>query len=231
MSVKLPLPTVVEVPSIKRRGPCSCVLWLVCGAFLIAVFGIYGISVGWAISKGSLTPPEDSDDDSSDDSNSDEDGDSSPETRLLLPRDSLSTAPSQRNYLGRHTSRYHTFYLLSGFLAVCLAGFVLSGAAINITDDIGVSEILIGVVILSIATTLPEKFISVMSGHRGHAGILAATTTGSNVFLLSLCMGITMINAPGELDHGNVTVAELAVLWCSTLAFALTIWFNVRFPR
>ncbi|KAI1806762.1 hypothetical protein F4811DRAFT_509111 [Daldinia bambusicola] len=207
------------------------IIWLACGSFLIAIFGIYTVSVGWAISKGSLTAPEDSDDDSSDDSSSDEDGDLPHETQALLRRSSSATAPSQRNHISRHTLTYHVFYLLVGFLAVCLAGFVLSRAAINITDAIGISEVLIGVVILSIATTLPEKFISVISGHRGHAGILVATTTGSNVFLLSLCMGITMVNTSGEFDHGNVTIAELVVMWCATLAFTLTVWFNARSAR
>lgn len=40
-----------------------------------------------------------------------------------------------------------------------------------------------------------------------------------------------MADGKGELDRGNVDVFELAVLWVSTLAFTLTVWFGARFAR
>ncbi|KAL6404524.1 Ca2+ transporter [Ilyonectria robusta] len=81
---------------------------------------------------------------------------------------------------------YYSFYLLLGFLATCLAGYILSQVATNITDQFGILDILFGIVILTIATTLPEKFITVISGYRGHPGILVANCVGSNIFLLAL---------------------------------------------
>ncbi|KAI1649189.1 uncharacterized protein F4817DRAFT_332087, partial [Daldinia loculata] len=51
-----------------------------------------------------------------------------------------------------------------------------------------------------------------MTRYQGHAGILVVTTTGSNVFLLSLYVGIIMVDASGEFGHDDVTIAELAVL-------------------
>lgn len=101
----------------------------------------------------------------------------------------------------------------------------------NITDALGLSDVLFGVVVLAIATTLPEKFVAVMSGHRGHVGILVANTVGSNIFLLSLCMGIIMVDTPGEFNSGNVNIPELAVLGGSTLAFTLTVWIGGTFDR
>jgi Ca2+/Na+ antiporter len=120
---------------------------------------------------------------------------------------------------------------LLGFLAICLAGYVLSHAATTITDEFGISDVLFGIVVLAIATTLPEKFVAVMSGHRGHAGILVANTAGSNIFLLALCSGIVMLDTSGKLERGNVNVAELGVLWGSTVAFTATVWFDGRFCR
>lgn len=86
-------------------------------------------------------------------------------------------------------------------------------------------------IILSIATTLPEKFIAAISGHRGHSGILVANTVGSNIFLLTLCMGIVMVETRGDFDAGAVTVVELCVLWASTLAFTLTVFFGGKVSR
>ena len=219
-------------------------IWLVCGAILIALFTAYLVSIGWAISKGKLTAPEDSDDDSSD-SDSDAGSTQTPAANEAQANQDLDVETRQRGdstseavvHLSRagrkrHGLGYHIGYLVFGFLAICLAGYVLSHAAINITDAIGISDVLFGVVILAIATTLPEKFVAVLSGHRGHIGILVANTVGSNVFLLSLCLGIIMVDTSGGVNGGtNVSIPELCVLWASTVAFTATVWFGSRFDR
>lgn len=210
-------------------------IWRVYGAVLLAVFALYVVSIGWAISKGSLTAPEDTDEDSSD-------GES---VRTSISREGRETlesgsqvreqggltpaSPSLRDYRGRRSLGYHAPYLVLGFVAISLAGYVLSHAATNITDAIGISDVLFGVIILAITTTLLEKFVAVMSGRRGHIGILVANTVGSNIFLLSLCMGITMVDISGEFNDGNVNISELAVLWGLTPAFTLTVWVGGRF--
>lgn len=229
------------------------IVWLICGSILIAFFAIYLISIGWAISRGTLAAPEDSDSDSSDDeddASSARSTSTSASTRQLRadtnqeepessnePRqqggggpESVADVP-QRSRRRQRSLMYHIGYLVLGFLAICLAGYVLSRAAINITDAIGISDVLFGIVVLAIATTLPEKFVAVLSGNRGHIGILVANTVGSNVFLLSLCLGIVMVDTSGDFHGGNVNIPELGVLWGSTLAFTITVWFGGRFDR
>ena len=223
------------------------IVWLVCGSILIAFFAIYLISIGWAISRGSLTAPEGSDSDSSDDESDPSSIESTPSVRSpLLSRqgghetenrvegDQLPEIPRVTNVRSRRRRRslgYHIGFLALGFLAICLSGYVLSHAAINVTDAIGMSDGLFGIVVLAIATTLPEKFVAVLSGNRGHVGILVANTVGSNVFLLSLCLGIVMVDTAGSFDGGNISVPELCVLWGSTLALTMTVWYGERFGR
>ncbi|KAF7351901.1 hypothetical protein MVEN_01151800 [Mycena venus] len=222
---------------------------LACGITLIALFGIYVGSIGWAISKGNLAAPEDSDDDSSDGNSSvymterrstsrdqpeslpDEPAHAPPSGHTHPTSDPAPGPSSDTSRHRHHTLRYHIFYLFIGFLAICIAGYVLSHAAIIITDEFGISDVLFGVIILAIITTLPEKFIAVISGHRGHVGILVANTAGSNIFLLSLCLGIIMVDTSGKFNDGNVKIPELAVLWGSTLGFTLTVWFGGKFSR
>lgn len=145
------------------------------------------------------------------------------------PEATPQPVPSRRRR--RRTLGYHGLYLLFGLIAIYLAGYILSQAAANITDQFGISDVLFGVVILAIATTLPEKFISVMSGYRSHPGILVANCVGSNIFLLSLCVGIVMVGTTGALDGGNVTMPELVTLWGSTMGLTLTVWFGARVCR
>jgi Ca2+/Na+ antiporter len=217
---------------------------------LVGLFAIYLISIGWAISRGSLTAPEGSDDGSSDDESDTLSIESPASVRspLLTSRGEYESEDSERDqpvnvspsaavatnvssHRRRHGLGYHVGFLVLGFLAICLSDYVLSHAAINVTDAIGVSDVLFGIVILAIATTLPEKFVAVLSGNRGHVGILMANTVGSNVFLLSLCFGIVMVDTSGNIDGGNIKVPELCVLWGSTLALKMTVWYGERYDR
>lgn len=221
-------------------------LWVAFGSILLALFVAYVISVAWAINRGSITALEGSDSDSSgDDSSSDDntnelagesgrdrDPSSSSEAQSGIELSSeppMDAAPTQRRK--KHKLSYHLAYLFLGFLAICLAGYVLSHAATTVTDQFGISDVLFGVIILSLATTLPEKFIAVLSGYRGHSGILVANTVGSNIFLLTLCMGVIMVQTEGNFNAGTVKIAELCVMWGSTLAFTLTVWLGGQWTR
>ena len=227
--------------------------WKIFGGVLLALFVIYVASVAWAISRGAITAPELSDSD--DDGNSDSDSGGGPhpngvignETRLpqdaeatsvALPTNAaLDASPARREsqnrplHRRRRSLKYHIAFLLLGFISICLSGYVLSHASTTISDELGISDVLFGVVILSIATTLPEKFIAVLSGVRGHAGILVANTVGSNIFLLALCMGIVLVVTAGEFDAGSVNAAELGVMMASTVALTGAVWFGANWSR
>ncbi|KAL2137023.1 hypothetical protein VTI74DRAFT_10499 [Chaetomium olivicolor] len=219
------------------------ITWLICGTTLIALFAAYVFSIGWAIHRGTLLAPQDSDSDTSDEdseassvaTSATREAHATEEDALLHQHDGAVAAvpqrSSSRSMRRRRSLGYHIGHLIFGFLAICLAGYVLSHAAINVTNATGVSDVLFGIIILAIATTLPEKFVAVLSGHRGHIGILVANTAGSNIFLLSLCLGIIMLDTPGKLNHGNVSIPELALLWGTMFAFTLTVWFGGKFDR
>jgi Ca2+/H+ antiporter len=210
------------------------------GGILIGIFAIYVGSIAWQISKGRVTAPElsDSDDESSADSDSDSDLDGpsilNSETDPLLHRpesDSISGPPNRKLRRRPHSLTYHIAFLLLGFLGIVLSSYVLAHASSTITEELNLSDMLFGVIILSIATTLPEKFIAVISGLRGHEGILVANTVGGNIFLLSLCMGILLVVTTGEFDAGSVNAVELGVMWGSTLALFGTVWFGGKWCR
>ena len=229
--------------------------WKIFGGVLLALFVIYVASVAWAISRGAITAPELSDsdeDDNSDESDSDSGGphpngvignetrppQDAEATSVALPTNAaLDASPARRGsqhrplHRRRRSLKYHIAFLLLGFISICLSGYVLSHASTTITDEIGISDVLFGVVILSIATTLPEKFIAVLSGVRGHVGIIVANTVGSNIFLLALCMGIVLVVTAGEFDAGSVNAAELGVMMGSTLALTATVWFGANWSR
>ncbi|THW26164.1 hypothetical protein D6D23_03674 [Aureobasidium pullulans] len=207
------------------------------GVILIVVFVVYVASVAYLIVKGRLTAPE-SDSDSESEGESIDSEDDEEEATSISRAQVNSTTPlleaQQELSIVRqhkHSTSYHVASLAFGFLAIVLSSFVLSSAASTIADQTGLSDVLFGVVFLSIATTLPEKFVAVVSGSRNRTGILVANAVGSNIFLLSLCMGVLWVGTAGTVDNDTINIAELGVLVGSTLFMALTVWFGARWSR
>ena len=147
----------------------------------------------------------------------------------LVPVDTNTLDSSRRSK--DHSLTYHVALLTLGILSVILSAYVLSHAASTLVGEFGISDVVFGVVILSIATTIPEKFIAVVSGFRGQMGIMIANTVGSNIFLLSLCIGILWVVTDGNYNEGSVKPAEIGVMLGSAVVMTLTVWFGARWSR
>ena len=198
----------------------------VVGGLFIAAFAVYLVSIGYGIYRGVLDAPErlDSDSDSDDD---DEGGDGSDSEAQRLPAETsplLANGAQGNRSTHKHSLLYHFAQLVIGFLALSLSGYVLSHTAASIADEFGLSNTVLGVTVLSFATTLPEKFVAVIGGARGHGGIVAASTAGSNIFLLTLCLGVTLVAGDQVELADSVVPFELLVTWASSALFCLLVF-------
>lgn len=227
-------------------------VWKAVGVVLILVFVVYIGAIAWTIAKGLADAPELSDSDSDSDDEEHEGWDevaasfgptvaaqqqqAASETDALLPtppEDAEAAVATRHRVVVRHKHSllYHVALLMVGFLAVLLSAYVLSTAATNLVDEFGLSDVMFGIVVLSIATTLPDKFIAVMSSSKGYAGIMVANTVGGNIFLLSLVIGVLMLSTGGEFDEGSTNRIEIGVMVGSTIAMALIVWLDLRRTR
>ena len=203
---------------------------------MIGVFAIYVISIAYAIYKGAVQAPEDSDDDG-DESDSDGDEADTPVTSQEFPEPSETSALlgsggyTKTDRLERkepHRLVFHVSQLLLGFLSLSLSGYVLSHSAASLADAFHLSGTVVGLTILSFATTLPEKFVAVLGGSRGHVGIIVANTAGSNIFLLTLCLGAVALS--GDLEgHAEdfVVPFELVITWASSALFFFIVFLGL----
>ncbi|KAK1061302.1 hypothetical protein LTR74_011186 [Friedmanniomyces endolithicus] len=146
------------------------------------------------------------------------------------PNVATSIRPSESGVV-KHSLPYHIAWLLMGFIALSLSAYVLSNAASTLVTALGMSDILFGVVILSIATTLPEKFVAVVSGARGQDGILVANTVGSNIFLLTLCMGIFLVCTSEYTTGDSVNAVEIGFMVGSSLLLTAAVCTGGRAAR
>lgn len=197
--------------------------WLnrLAGGILIAVFGVYVASIGFAIYRGVAIPLGEEDSESESDSDSDGEDDAqihdaaTSETSPLLPNTTVLESATQTRR--RRSLAYHIYQLVLGFASLSVSGYILSHSASSIADSFGLSGTVVGLTILSFATTLPEKLVAVLSGSRGHAGVMVASTAGSNIFLLTLCMGVIAVSGTAEENsRDGFAVFELGVAWVSS---------------
>ncbi|KAJ6038496.1 hypothetical protein N7499_004407 [Penicillium canescens] len=202
----------------------------VTGGILIALFALYIVSIGYAIYRGISEPPQLSDSESDDESTNVGDEQtlgqgarsSASEASPLLqdtstPQEMMNASVNKDKRLPRPLYR-HVLQLIFGLLALSLSGYILARSAGTICDSLHLSGTVFGLTVISFATTLPEKLIAIFSGFRGQGGIIVATTAGSNIFLLTLCVGIVAVTGR-PLDRSDTFVLfDLVTVWVSSLS-------------
>lgn len=86
--------------------------------------------------------------------------------------------------------------LIVGFiLLVKGADWFVDGAS-NIAEKFNVSQLVIGLTVVAMGTSLPEAAVSISAAFKGSAGIAVGNIVGSNIINIGLILGITGIIAP-----------------------------------
>ena len=111
--------------------------------------------------------------------------------------------------------------LFSVGLILLLAGSrVLVWGAIGIARDLGVSELVVGLTLVALGTSLPELAASVAAARRGEQDIAVGNVVGSNMFNLLGVLALPGIIAPGEVDR-LVIVRDFPIMGGVTLLLVL----------
>ena len=116
--------------------------------------------------------------------------------------------------------------LILGFtLLVWSADKFLSGAA-STARNLGVSEMVIGLTVVSIGTSSPEIFVALAAAFEGNPLLAVGNAIGSNIANIGLVLGITALIAPLPFSK-KVLQVELPCLLGVTL-LALILMFDLE---
>jgi Ca2+/Na+ antiporter len=150
----------------------------------------------------------------------------SPSTSMFPEEGLPRVEEAKSRYRNKRPKRliYYISQLFLGFLALSISCYVLSHSISAFGDELGLSNSLMGVTILSLATTLPEKVIAIMSGAKGESGIVIANTVGSNIFLLTLCAGILFVSGDLSTLATGIRLSELGIVWASAVLLSLAVF-------
>lgn len=106
-----------------------------------------------------------------------------------------------------------------------LAGLVLGGhwvveGAVHIAERAGVSELLIGLTVVAVGTSLPELATSAVAAYKKNSEIAVGNVVGSNIFNIFFVLGISAVVKPlefaggGNPDIGMAVLASLLLFLC-----------------
>jgi len=83
--------------------------------------------------------------------------------------------------------------LIAGFIILILGGNWLLKAAVGLSLRLKIPKIVIGMTVVSFATSMPELIVSLNSALEGHADISLGNVIGSNIANLGLVLGIVTV--------------------------------------
>lgn len=112
-------------------------------------------------------------------------------------------------------------YVAGGLAGLLFGGDRFVAGASDIASALGVSEAVIGLTIVATGTSLPELATSVTAAIKGKTGIALGNVIGSNIFNISMVLGVSATVSPLPLGNvGNLDLGVLAVASLLFLAFA-----------
>jgi cation:H+ antiporter len=119
-----------------------------------------------------------------------------------------------------------TLWFIIGLAVLLASAEVTVWSAKTIAQSMGVSELIIGLTVVAIGTSLPELAASVVSAMRGHHDIAIGNVFGSNLFNLMLVMpaaGIIspMAISPEVFNRDFISLAIMTLLLMAMVALAL----------
>ncbi len=93
-------------------------------------------------------------------------------------------------------------FIVGGAVCLTLGGKMMVDNAIILAKIAGLSELMIGLTITAIGTSLPELVTSAIAAHRGQVDIAIGNVVGSNIFNILWVLGITPMVSPMVLSPG-----------------------------
>jgi cation:H+ antiporter len=120
---------------------------------------------------------------------------------------------------GKLSYQMIVIYLLIGGFGLWLGSELLVNGAVNLAENLGVSERVIAVTVVSIGTSIPELASSIIASVKKESAISIGNIIGSNIFNILSVLGITVIIKP--IEKIDVRILEQDIYWMLGFVFVL----------
>ena len=118
--------------------------------------------------------------------------------------------------------------LIFGIVVIIYGGDMFVDAAIRIGKKLKIPYIIIGATIVSIATTLPELIVSVISAAQGSYGLAVGNSIGSVICNTALICGLSIAILPSLVKEKSGNIKNLLLVFVSVLLLLSNFYFIVK---
>ena len=121
------------------------------------------------------------------------------------------------------------FVLLLGFLLLFLGGELLVKGSVSLALRLNMSTLLIGMTVVSFATSAPELFVSLQAVLEGSTNIALGNAIGSNIANITLVLGVTAIIFRVQISRQTLTL-NYPMMFFSSVLFGIVLYFLKGIP-
>lgn len=107
-------------------------------------------------------------------------------------------------------------FIMIGFILLIKGADFLVKSATSIAKKFGLSEMLIGLTVVAVGTSLPEIFITITSAIEGHSDLIIGNAIGSSICNFLLVIGMTSLVKPVKFDKRIIKV-HLPISFITTI--------------
>jgi cation:H+ antiporter len=123
-------------------------------------------------------------------------------------------------------------FILGGLILLVIAARAMVTGASEIARAYGVSELVIGLTVVAIGTSLPEFVASVVASSRGQGDIAVGNVVGSNLFNILAVLGIGAMVAPDGIPVSRDAIRlDIPIMIAVTLACLPLFFTGCRISR
>lgn len=135
------------------------------------------------------------------------------------------TVESGKGSVNRYMLDYPSFhvlfliiFILVGLVLLCLGGDWLARGASGLALALKISPVVVGLTVVSVATSMPELITSFIAASRGSTGMAVGNILGSNLGNTGLIMGIAALICPVAIQSRLIKL-EMPILLVATIGF------------
>lgn len=119
-------------------------------------------------------------------------------------------------------------WLVVGIVTLLAGAELMVDGSIEIARALGVSEIVIGITMVALFTSLPELAVSGVSAYRGEYGLAIGNIVGSNIFNLLAVLGVAAVVHPAILPPSVLSLHIFVMVAFTLVLFAMTYEYEGR---
>jgi len=132
---------------------------------------------------------------------------------------------------GSGNVRDHSWgYIILGLVLVVLGAKLFIDSALYLADKFGISEFLVGILVIAIGTSLPELVTTIMASYRHKAEIGVGNVIGSNTLNVFFILGVAALIHPLKI-HPDLLIFDFPMMIFFAIIVSLMLKTSQRLTR